>query len=152
MADKIYLPYNRSPAPHQQRFQIAQPLATHYGWVSCKDYECEQFLNGWKLILSIDGHADQIAFIRSLQNKRQEVAPGVYHSYWFTEERSDQLLITFTFPSGQPCFRASQHLWHVRPPLWIHDRNEMRRVLKDTQFKEVMNEESYKIAHEREKG
>ena len=152
MADKIYLPSSRSPKPHQQRFSIAQPWETHYGWVSCKDYDCEQYINGWKLILSVDGQKDQIEYVRSLKDKEEEVAPGVKHRYWFTEEQNDPLLITFIFPAGQPCFKASTHKWHVRPPIWVHDRNEIRRVLKDGDFKDLMNEESYKIQHEREKG
>ena len=154
MAQHVYLPSNRSPRPGTQKFQAAQPLATHYGPVSCKDYECEQYLGGFKLILSVESQADHIEYIRSLKNKRIVVDPrlNISHLYTFTEEQNDPLLITFTFPPGQPCFNASKHIWHVRPPIFLHDRNEMRRTLRFTDFADLMNEESYKVTHGREKG
>ena len=146
----LLLPYNRAPRANTQRYRIAQPWETHYGPVSCKDYDCEQYLAGWGLVLPFD--SDQIAFIRSLKDKQVEVAPGQWHRYTFTEERSEPLLITFRFPAGQPCFKASTHRWHVRPPIFAHDKNEQRRVLRSADFMDSFNTEAYRINHERQKG
>lgn len=151
----IYLSSNRSPKPREQRFNVSQPAATHHGWVSCKDYDCEQFINGWALILP--QNSSDALYIRSIKNKEITVAVDnlgreIKHSYWFNEEPRGGGLVCFIFPPGQPCFRASKHRWIVRPPIWIHDRNEMRRVLKANQFMETFNEEGYKINRALERG
>ncbi len=157
MSNKIYLPSNRAPKPNEQRFNIAQPLATHYGWVSCKNYECEQFLNGWKLILP--SGSEDAAYIRSIKDKVITVAIDgqgreLTHRYGFNEAPQPGGLVEFTFPAGQPCFRAAKHLWHVRPPLWMHDRgsDETRRMLSAIDFKDLMNEENGKLQRALERG
>lgn len=153
--NRIYLPSNRSPRPGEQRFKVLQPLTTHYGWVSCRDFDCEQFLLGFQLVLPLE--SDQTAWMRSIRDKVVQVAVDqagqpVRHRYWFTEELTPDGLVTFTFPPGQPCFRASQHRWHIRPPLFAHERDEMRRGLNFEDFTDLMNNESGKVAREREKG
>ena len=155
MKQIVYLPSNRSPKPREQRFRILQPVATNYGWVSCKDYECEQFQAGFKLILPIGGE-DEL-WVRRLKDKRVQVAldqtgKPLMHRYWFTETVQPDGLVEFVFPPGQPCFQASRHRWHIRPPFFAHERNETRRNLRFGDFTDLMNNESYKIAHEREKG
>ena len=154
MSDRIYLPANRSPAPHEQRFQAIQPYATHYGWVSCRDYDCAQFLNGWQLVLPTGG--TDAAYVRNLRDRQVQVALDarnrpVLHRYWFTEELGESGLVTFTFPPGQPCFSASRHRWHVRPPIFLHDRGELRRTLRFADFTDLYNEEGYRVQRARER-
>ena len=141
----IYLPSNRSPRPHTQRFAILQPFATHYGPVSCRDYECEQFLGGFALVLP---QGDDLARMRHWL--KSGFPDGIKRMARETPREGG--LTELRFEPGTPCLKATQHRWHVRPPLFAHERNETRRHLKFDEFTDLMNEESYKLAHEREKG
>ena len=143
---KIYLPSNRSPRPTEQRFRILQPWATNYGPVSCKDYDCEQYLAGYGLPLAADNEN-----VEQMRHWLKHGFPDGIRRY--AKETVDPAgLVVFTFPAGQPCLKQSQHRWHIRPPLFAHERNEMRQNLSFPDFTDSMNNESYKIAHEREKG
>ena len=139
------LPFNRAPKPKEQRFNVAQPFATHFR-PSCRDYECAEYLNGYAVMVPAGSEHEQ--FIRAC------IAGG-----WpdglrrhCTEERAGDGLISFVFEPGQPCLQAAAHWGVTRPPVWSHDQGERRRVLQPWQFMEVMNEESDKIARARERG
>ena len=142
---KIYLPSNRSPRPREQRFRMLQPWETHYGPVSCRDYDCEQYTGGFALVLPA---GEDIAHLRHWL--KHGFPDGFKRRA--TEQDGEGGLVTFTFPAGQPCLKATKHRWHVRPPIFAHERNEMRSTLRFPDFTDLMNEESYKLAHEREKG
>ena len=63
--------------------------------VTCEQYGCQNYRNGWRVILP----ADQADRVRTLTG------------YSFTEEQHDGGLVAFTFPPGQQCFvgRAGMH-------------------------------------------
>lgn len=142
----IYLPSNRSPKPHAQRFRILQPWETHYGPVSCRDYDCEQYLAGFAAVLPAG--SDHALQLRTWL--RAGFPDGLKR--WATETVKDGGLVEFRFEAGQPCLKATQHRWHVRPPLFAHERNETRRNLKFDDFTDLMNNEAYKVNHELGKG
>lgn len=145
MSQSRLLPYNQAPKPREQRFHVAQPWETHYGPVSCKDYECEQYLHGWTLSVPTVAPAGNPNVPTA--DWVRKAARGDYDGIrrHCLEEAREGGRTQFTFPAGQPCFKATQHRWHVRPPLWLHDRGERRRTLNDRDFKDLFNEEAYKL-------
>ena len=105
-----------------------------------------QYLAGFGLVLPVGGED-----IQQIRHWLKQGFPDGLRRH-ATESMDEAGLVTFLFPAGQPCLKASQHRWHVRPPLFAHERNEVRRNLSFPDFTDAMNNEGYKIAHEREKG
>jgi hypothetical protein len=101
--------------PHGRAYAVAMPLATHWGPATCEDVDCEAYILGWATVLPVG--SDHI-----------EVLKKSGRSY--TEERQEGGLIKFTFPPGQPCFKASTHWAQTgRPGLYVHGaRDEIERV------------------------
>lgn len=75
-------------------YRIQQPLATHYRKVSCKEYGCNGYRNGFKTV--VPAVSEQAAYIRGRSGRR------------FTESRDGDMAI-FEFPPEQQCFRSGDH-------------------------------------------
>ena len=153
----VYLPSNRSPRPGMQLFNIAQPFTktaaesqglyhAAFGSVSCHEYECEAYLHGYTVHLPVVG--DNTDHMRLWL--RQGFPDGLKR--FATETHTPDGLVAFRFEAGQPCLKASTHRWVVRPPVWMHDRNEQRRILRHDDFKDLMNEEGYKVNQRLKRG
>lgn len=77
-------------------YRIAMPKATHWIEVSCEDFECQHYANGWRTL--VDERTDlgmkQAHYIRRLSGRS------------FTEERTPIGGTAFVFRPGQPCFET----------------------------------------------
>lgn len=88
------------PASAYRTFQIVSPLSTHWRPASCEEFECEQYLRGWKSAIdeSTELGQKQAHYIRKMSGRK------------FTESRDEQPGLTvFTFEAGQTCFSSGQH-------------------------------------------
>lgn len=95
-------PAPAGPASAYVTYGMSMPLATHFRPATCQEVFCLAYLNGWKTILPVG--SEHIAVVRSLRG-----------TYSFTEEPGDGL-VTFTFPPGQQCFKASEHRLQLERP------------------------------------
>jgi hypothetical protein len=93
-------------------YSIVRPEATHRRPVSCAEFNCDAWSNGWaKAVLpdwSANGYtaADQADYIRTQSGRR------------YTETVQADGVIVFTFPPGQECF--TRHTMPVeRPALYV---------------------------------
>ena len=100
--------------PRQTRWDVAQPLETHFREAACKEVDCPHWLMGWRTI--IDERTQfgqrQAGYIRHQSGRS------------FSEEVNEAELTIFTFPAGQKCFR--QHKMPLdRPALFKKNGLEM---------------------------
>ena len=89
-----------------ETFSIHRPLATHWRKATCKEVDCPQYLNGWRVrveLLTPKGVHDATHCGRKFD--RVGVAPG---ETWLIYE------------AGQPCFQAAHHQKQIeRPELYV---------------------------------
>lgn len=114
-----------APPAFFKTYAIRAPLATHWKTVTCAEYECDAYLNGWKSL--IDERTElgqrQAHYIRKMSGKR------------FTEERDDSGLTVFSFEPGQEGFASrnaeEDHTRHPvrldREPLYVEHGGDWRR-------------------------
>jgi hypothetical protein len=101
------------PAEAFKTYQIVAPISTHFRKATCEEAQCRGYTLGWKTKLLPD--SGQARYIRSSSGRR------------FTEERNADGTVTFTFPPGQMCFRASEHLVSLeREPLYVVKGGDFR--------------------------
>lgn len=92
------------PAAAYKTYAVSAPLATHFRPGTCEEVDCQPHQFGWATTVP-RGSQDE-AVIRSAGRS-------------FSEERIGDGFIKFTFPPGQPCFRASTHQVPLERP-WIY--------------------------------
>ena len=99
----------RVPAAAMKTYQVVAPLSTHWRTVSCAEYQCDAYLQGW--VTRVDESTElgqrQAWFIRRESGRR------------FTEDRDDAGLTVFTFEPGQQGFAS-------RDPASSHDGHRVR--------------------------
>lgn len=128
------------PPQAMKTYALAAPPATHWRPATCAEVECPAYLNGWETRVPAGSELAEQA--RALK--------GQYH---FAETRDGDDAV-FTFPPGQPCFRATTHQvplerepvylvrdgdWraygparvHVRPGDWVEDFGTHQQHLAD---------------------
>lgn len=122
------------PPAAMQTYAAVAPLASHWRPASCEEVDCQAWRNGW--VTRVPAGSELAEEARSLR--------GTYH---FTETREGGEAV-FTFPPGQPCFRAGEHRVplerdpvflvragvpgiplgtrrvHTRPEHWVEDMQE----------------------------
>jgi hypothetical protein len=107
------------PVGAVQSYEIKSPVIG-VRQLTCEQAQCDGFVNGWKTRLAVD---DQRA---------QYVREGSGRRYIETRDGS---MVTFHFPPGQMCFRASEHrefthapdAYQLRPGDWRGTAGEVRR-------------------------
>ena len=144
MPQTIHLRPHEAIPDGTQVFRVLQPYMTNYGWVSCKDFECEQYIGGYKLILpEHSDHADQMRMW--LKNGFDPTTHGDGIKRAAQETVILGGLVEFLFEPGQACLKASAHRWHVRPPVFAFEKGTIRRYLKFDDFTDHMNNESDRV-------
>lgn len=88
------------PVTAMKSYQILAPRATHYRPATCAEYECPDYLHGWRTIVPADSPAAE--YIRHDRTRRH------------TEQRQPGGLAEFTFEPGQRGFAGPAHD-HVLP-------------------------------------
>lgn len=141
-------PLNRiqpnGPVQAYRTFQILAPASTHRRKATCKEVDCPQFLNGWRVrVESLDGPMLHTARTSGRRFTELHVAEG---ENWLV------------FEAGQPCFRAAQHSvpldkqelfiardgdWrgnpsgnvrkHSRPEFWIEEMSQNLDAVRTAQ-------------------
>lgn len=90
---------------HYKTYGIVAPIATHWRTATCAEYGCGHYLGGWRTILGVE-LTDLIDVVR--------------RSHRSFTEFNDGVTVTFTFPAGQPCFKATAHRVRVdRPEVFV---------------------------------
>lgn len=96
-----------TPVQAMQTFQIQSPHETHTRVVSCEDYECQAYKNGWRMKLDLTTELGQRqAFYIKHHSGRS----------WKAVDQSDGL-VTLEFASGQPCF-SEHRVSNQRPEIY----------------------------------
>lgn len=92
------LPPAMGPAAYKT-YGWSRPLASHWRKGTCEEAGCNAFLHGWKTVIdeSSELGAGQAHYIRHDATRKH------------VEVRTPEGLTEFTYPSGQTCFRASEH-------------------------------------------
>jgi hypothetical protein len=147
-------PLNRivSALPPQafKTYQITRPASTHRRTATCDEAGCLPYRQGWTTaILRVNDPQGQLEHTVRKSGRR------------FTEERIDGG-VRFSFPAGQPCFRAATHtvplerepLYLVRGGDWRGNplRVEPYRHTKGEFWVEDFAEHQARLAREIEKG
>lgn len=91
-------------------YSLSAPPATHFRPATCEEVNCPHFLNGWttRVDVSTELGQRQSAYIEA--DRTRMWAANV-----------EGVLVDYTFPPGQKCFRAASH----RAPL---DREPVYRI------------------------
>jgi hypothetical protein len=101
-------------------YQISSPPGRRDYWVDvgCAEVDCEAYVSGWVTCVdeATDLGARQAQFIRADQTRRH------------TETKTDAGWTAFTFPAGQPCFRAHQ-IRTGRPELYTVRGGDWRALI-----------------------
>lgn len=81
-------------ADQYKTYEVAAPLETHWRKATCAEVECDAHLRGWATAIDVstDLGKTQANYIRLHSGRK----------YTVTEVGT---IVTFTFPSGQQCFR-----------------------------------------------
>ncbi len=89
----------RLPVQNMKTFSIVSPLSTHWRSATCREVECEAYVNGWKTTIDDSTNQGQLQrdFIRAKAGRH------------FTEHRNEAGLLVFDFPAGQECFARGNH-------------------------------------------
>ncbi len=95
-------PEPMGPPQAYKTFGMSMPARTHRRRATCEEVMCLPYLNGWRTILPLG--SEHVDVVRSLRGR-----------YSFTEGLDDGL-VTFTFPPGQACFKASEHTIQLDRP------------------------------------
>jgi hypothetical protein len=103
-----------------------RPLATHWRKVTCAEFGCQAYQNGWVTVVDIstDLGQRQADYIRHDRTRRHH------------EETAGTGLVSFTFPPGQESFAGSRHEHRKpvdRPPLFLVGAGDWRGNPRGTQ-------------------
>jgi len=93
MSRPLYRPDPVMPVQAMQSYELRAPVTTHRRAASCREFECEAYVYGWKTTLDVstDLGAARANYIRLRSGRR------------FTVEEHGTM-VAFTFPPGQRCF------------------------------------------------
>lgn len=114
------------------RYQISW-TGDHFINVSCKEIECEQFLNGWVTNVPIDSPQEQYII-----NDKTRKAVGV---------KVDEATMSYLFHEGQRCFRVHKVKLEKAPYFSINSRagKDPRSLSMDfDEWTDRFNEQSYR--------
>lgn len=136
------------PVGAYKTYQILAPRDTHFRRVSCEEYACANYANGWKSVINeaTDLGRQQAQYIR------------FYSRLKFTEERQADLTV-FVFRSGQQCFE--QHRERIdKPEIFVvrggdwrgNPTGQVRRHVKSSDWVEDFAEHQDRIKTQIEKG
>jgi len=88
-------------------FEVHQPLKTHYRDATCKEVDCQHYLEGW--VSRLDSATSEgrrwIAAVRSSGRRFTVTAEGTVQ--------------TFRFAPGQRCFQAPHKVPVGRPEIYV---------------------------------
>ena len=116
----------------QQTFRASAPPSTHFRAATCAEVDCTHYLGGWQTILA-DNDKDNAAWIRNFSGLQ------------FTESRSNGT-VTFTFASGQPCFRRNEHRISLeRPSIFTVNSGQGFSRREPEQWVDEMGEQLHKL-------
>ncbi len=115
-----------SMQPDQQNFRVALPPATHRIPATCEEVDCPHYLEGWMTIVAVDSR--QANYIRRYSGRQ------------FTVTKTGENILEYKFAAGQECFRDHTRL-SGRPPFYLHETREGRRMHTAENFVEHAHEE-----------
>jgi len=124
-------------------FQIAQPAATHFRRVTCRQAECRAYCFGFTTIVPVGGPQDR--YIR-------------HHSGKAFTDKVDGGMVEFFIKPGQEFWDGSPAHQHKIPigrdPLFIHRPSVGvgARRLGFPEFADTMNEHMYESNQQRQRG
>jgi hypothetical protein len=146
------------PAGSMKTYQISAPISTHRRPATCREADCQAYLNGWTTSVdeTTELGAAQAYYIRHDSGRR------------FTEERTIGLTV-FRFEAGQTCFlpappgQPSTHRHSVpleRTPLFVVREGDWRgnprgiepRILGADDWVDDFANHQNKLAEARERG
>jgi hypothetical protein len=135
------------PPQRMKTYELRQPLATHFRVVSCKDFDCAAYLNGWVMGYDLTDPAKVEAANLIAKAGRK-----------FTHEIVETKVI-FTFPAGENCFVVHQ-VSVEREPIAIvrggdwrgNPRGEGRKHVNVIDWRDDMGEHLEKIHDKIEEG
>jgi hypothetical protein len=99
------------------RYQILNPVSTHFRPATCEEVDCAGYLHGWQSTIdeSTDLGQRQADYIRRRSGRS------------YTEDRSPAGLTVFTFSPGQSCFRSGEHKTNLGlEPAFVVDAGDRR--------------------------
>ncbi|SRR6266496_2438295 len=138
-----------APVTAYKTYEILAPLKQngelYWRPASCAEIGCLNYQHGWETILPAG--SDMIETVRRSGRS-------------YTEARTGDGLVTFTFEAGQPCFKASEHrlpldrprLYVVRGGDWRANVGTIRRHTRPDDWAEDFVEHQQKIAGAIERG
>lgn len=103
-------------------YRVTAPLATHWRGASCREIDCDHYLNGWQVrVETTPGALIHTATHCGRKFTRVEVAEGETY---------------LVFEAGQSCFQAGIHKVPVgRPELYlVRNRGDQRRFDRPDQW------------------
>lgn len=90
------------PSQNYQTFQVASPLSTHYKPATCKEIDCPNYLNGWRI--RVEGLPEDMLHLAKHSGRRfREVSIKEGETY-------------LVFEGGQKCFQESTHRTSLQRP------------------------------------
>lgn len=134
----------RLPVSAVKTYQVLAPEATHWRTASCKEVDCENYVNGWRV--RVEGLSPQQLHAVKASGRK------------FTELSIAEGATYLVFEAGQSCFKAHEHRvpvgkpslyvvrdgdpWrgnprgtepvrHTKPELWVEDFAENQQRLRD---------------------
>jgi len=130
------------PNPNAEIHKIAQPAATHFTRITCREAECRAFRFGFNTTVPVGSPQD--LYIRHHSGKafKEEVVAG---------------MVTFFIQPGQEFWDGAPDHQHKRrlgrDPLLIHRpaRGDARRM-EVNEFTDSMNENAHQLNQRRQRG
>ncbi len=113
--------------PGLQNFRVAMPPATHRISATCREVDCTHYLGGWMTVVAVDSRQD--IYIKNHCGRK------------WTVTKVGANTLEYIFEPGQTCFREHTRL-SGRPPFYLHETAEGRRVHRAQDFIEHVHEET----------
>ena len=110
----------------QQDFRVAMPPSTHRISATREEVDCPHYLEGWLTIVAVDSRQDN--YIRRHSGRKFKVT------------KTGANTLEYKFAAGQECFRDHTRL-SGRPPFYMHETREGRRMHTADNFVEHAHEE-----------
>lgn len=85
----------RMPAQAYKTYRLDAPISTHTRPATCQEVGCEPYQHGWATTV--------------LPGSQDEAVVKASGRHWSSVEVAEGGFLRYTFPPGQPCFRASVH-------------------------------------------
>lgn len=112
--------------PGLQNFRVAMPPQTHRIAATCAEVDCTHYLGGWLTVVAIGSRQD--LYIRTHSGRK------------WTCTKIGENALEYRFEPGQRCFREHTRL-SGRPPFYLYETAEGRRVHQPQDFMEHAHEE-----------